>query len=250
MNDAGPLLQHLPAIYHSSESETLRGLLAAFETVLFGSDGSAGPEIEGLETKIAKVPTLFAPCGPSDQRPDDRTPPEFLPWLAQWVALAHGRGLPEDRLRNLIARSVPLYAQRGTKAYIEELLKLFLTGVESVSVNDQETTAVVVGRSRVGVDSWLGGDRPFWFRVVICVDSEESNEPGPGLERSARSVIELAKPAYTTYELEWRLGSLAGDPPHAFRVTYTTYELEWRSGGPSEGDRLGREDVFGLLNLG
>lgn len=225
MNDVGPLLQHLPGIYHSSE--TLRSLLAAFEAVLFRSEGSVGPEIEGLETKIAKVPTLFAPCGRPDQRPDDafRTPKEFLPWLAQWVALAHGRGLPEDRLRNLIARSVPLYAQRGTKAYVEELLKLFLAGVVSVSVNDQETTPVVVGLSRVGVDSWLGGDRPFWFRVVMCVDvevtpGEDLNRPGPGLESSARSVIELAKPAYTTYELEWRLGGL------------------------SEGDRLGREGVF------
>jgi phage tail-like protein len=214
VNNVGPLLQHLPAIYHSSE--TLRDFLAAFEAVLFGSEGLEHPEIEGLETKIAKVPIHFDAF---------RTPQAFLPWLAQWVALAHGRGLPEERLRILIARSVPLYALRGTKAYVEELLKLFLPDIVSVSVDDQETTPVVVGLSRVGVDSWLGGDRPFWFRVVISVDvevtpGEESNQPGPGLESSARSVIELAKPAYTTFELEWRLGGL------------------------SEGDRLRREGVF------
>src|SRR5262245_34228751 len=111
----GPLLNHLPAIYHASED--LRRLLAVFEAVLFGVEGtpprqqrqlrSIG-EILPIVDNIATIAALFDPY---------ETPKELLPWLAQWVALSHLSGLTEERQRQLLAEIVPLYAQRGTKRY-------------------------------------------------------------------------------------------------------------------------------------
>src|SRR5260221_12180485 len=116
----GPLLGHLPAIYHTSED--LRVVLAVLETVLWGTEEKElGGErrqqlLDGsrpLADAIASISSLFDAF---------HTPKEFLPWLAQWVALTDLRGLPEERQRQLLATIVPLYAKRGTKSYLEELL--------------------------------------------------------------------------------------------------------------------------------
>src|SRR5262249_34690124 len=117
----GPLLSHLPAIYHTSEN--LRVVLAVLEAVLLGveekeSDGERWQQLldgrRPLADAIASISSLFDAC---------HTPREFLPWLAQWVALSDLKRLPEERQRQLLAKIVPLYATRGTKNYLKELLK-------------------------------------------------------------------------------------------------------------------------------
>jgi phage tail-like protein len=203
-NTPGPLLQHLPAIYHAWED--LRKLLAQLEGVLFGDDGS-----EGLEQKIAKIPSLFNPDPHPVISAKFRLPPtprEFLPWLAGWVAVGQYQGMTEEQLRKLIARIVPLYGQRGTKIYLESMLQFFIPEDANIDINDQELEGLKLGSSRVGLDSWLGSDRPFWFQVRIrsragTADPEERERLKEGFEATARSVIDLAKPAHTAYQLEW-----------------------------------------------
>lgn len=199
----GPLLQHLPAIYstwddgshlEAGEKLALRPLLAAFEEVLFGPDGDGG---NGLEQQIARLDRFFNP---------EQAPWGFLPWLAQWVALSQYQNLPEARLRKLIANIVPLYSDRGTKTYLQKLLGYFIPENTEVVINDQELTGLTVGSSRVSLDSWLGVDRPFWFVVILRarVDSSDPAELAnlkQKLEDIVRPVIELAKPAHTTYQL-------------------------------------------------
>jgi len=232
-NSPGPLLNHLPAIYHTSED--LRTVLSVFEAVLFGM-GEKGRTEERrqrsinenlpLEDAIANIASLFDAL---------ETPKEFVPWLAQWVALAHLDGLTEERQRQLLAEIVPLYAKRGTKKYLEELLKFFtpenaavvsrdqdLPGfivnckfsfgsiVCKVEIQDQDLPGLVVGAAWIGLGSRLGPDRPFWFRVKITTpasveDSEEWRKFKTHWEQAARQVIDLAKPAHTLYELHWQL---------------------------------------------
>ena len=130
----GPLLNSLPAIYHTSED--LRQLLAVFEAVLFGVDGQRGRhetavlgEILPLVHSIATIASLFDAY---------KTPKELVPWLAQWVALTHLSGLSEPRQRDLLARIVPLYAQRGTKNISGKLLEFFKPENTRVTIDDQE----------------------------------------------------------------------------------------------------------------
>lgn len=209
----GPLLQHLPAIYstwddgyHLEEGEkpALRPLLAAFEEVLFGPDceGRAG-----LEQQIVRLDGLFSP---------EQTPWEFLPWLAQWVALSQYQNLPEARLRKLIANIVPLYSYRGTKKYLQQLLDYFIPENTEVMINDQELPGLTLGTSKVGLDSWLGVDRPFWFVVTLRARADTSDPAELAnvkqkLEDSVRPVIELAKPAHTAYQLLVELEGLFAD---------------------------------------
>lgn len=194
----GPLLQHLPAIYHSVDD--LRVLLSVFEEVLLGSsaDGS-----KGLEESIRQIPALFDP----DPVDGDHVSPEFLPWLAQWVALSRIQGLSDKRLGKVIGRIVPLYAKRGTKCYMAELLALFIRDDATITIDDQEMSGLTVGKSSIGVDSWLGGDRPFWFRVKVrCrIPATSPDERQKRLEDTVRSVVDLAKPAHTAYHLEWEM---------------------------------------------
>lgn len=201
----GQLLQHLPGIYHASQD--LRSLLSVFEEVLLGS-GADG--CKGLEQKIASISRLFDPDPrlTSTDLSSPGTPGEFLPWLARWVALVKYQGLPERQLRKLIARIVPLYACRGTKAYLEEMLRFFLPEHAAITIYDQDLAGLAVGSSRLGLDSWLGRDRPFWFRVEIrspltTIDPEQREKLREDLKDRARLVIDLAKPAHTAYQLEW-----------------------------------------------
>ncbi len=189
-----PLLQNLPHIYHSSDA--LRVLLSEFRAVLLGPEIDGG---EGLEQKIANISRLFSP---------DETPEEFLPWLAQWVALGQHQGLTGERLRNLISRIVPLYTKRGTKKYVSQLLELSIPEITVVGIRDQQQQGLTLGKSSLGKDSWLEGEKPFWFEVVVRDqakkdDAMENERFKENWRERIRSIIDLAKPAHTTYGVRW-----------------------------------------------
>jgi phage tail-like protein len=202
----GPLLSHLPAIYHSSEA--LRELLSVFEAILFGPDGSDLRQEHGRRTlsevlplaeRIATIASLFDAY---------ETPRELLPWLTQWVALSHLSGLTEERQRQLLAEIVPLYAVRGTQKYLEKLLSFFKPDTTVVVIEDEELHGFVVGTSKLGLDTRLERERPFWFRVRIQTavsrsHPDELSELRAQWEDRVRQVIDLAKPAHTLYELDW-----------------------------------------------
>jgi len=204
-NETDILLRHLPVVYH--DSEDLRTLLTAFEEVLLGTQNS---DYEGLEQIIANIPNLFDP-DPEVVLTKSilaRTPGNFLPWLAEWVALGQLQELPrteeedeevEKQCRKLIARIVPLYAIRGTKNYLKEILDMFFPEIQ-VEITDEALPSMKVGYSYIGMDTRLGGDIPFYFYVKLLFPTKESERPQL-LERM-RSVIDLAKPAHAMYQLE------------------------------------------------
>lgn len=201
MNDSGRLLAQLPGIYHGWAD--LRRLLSAFEVILFQ------PHERALEAQIAEIAALFDVVKDREKLAPwlAQTRDDFLPWLEQWIALSRAAGLPLERQRRLVGRIVPLYAWRGTRRYLTELLKFYLPENSEVRVEDQEFVGLVVGQARIGVDSWLEHDRPFWFKVTIqmpdnaAVPAERSLGRDEWLER-IRQVIDLARPAHTTYDLE------------------------------------------------
>jgi phage tail-like protein len=144
-----------------------------------------------MEEKIGNLHLLFNPY---------ETPKEFLTWLAGWAALSLLPELGEQRQRELIANIIPLYRIRGTKMYLQRLLELHLGVVPRIE--DQELPAMQLGsHSTVGEDMYLGGGHPHFFRVVLAFPDESSPNLG-SQQRLALSVIELAKPAHTDYELE------------------------------------------------
>lgn len=189
-------------LVHSLEHRNhLHEFLEAFEKVLFGFDEDNSPSgkaphqgnsdgVEGVGREIERLYELFDP---------ERTPAKFLPWLASWAALSLRAGMSEKRQRKLIARIIPLYRIRGTKKYLQELLDLCLD-VQS-SVSEVEIPPLQLGvHDQVGVDTYIGGGPPLFFQVGLLTTGLNASSV-EAQRQIAYEVIELAKPAHTTYEL-------------------------------------------------
>jgi phage tail-like protein len=196
----GVLLSYLPAVFHGprDEDHLLGDFLAPFEEILFGQ--------EGLHSTIASLA----------HRLDALTAPnEFLPWLASWMGAALYRQLPNDKQREFVANASDYYRFRGTSHNLKRLLELFTCLAAEIEEPDYPPFQIGVG-SPIGLHSHIGGGPPHTFRVrlTIPVHPDKSEVQKFALvehvERLARAVIDLEKPAHTAYELKV---SIAGEAP-------------------------------------
>lgn len=165
--------QYLPAILQADPF--IGHFLLAFERVLSGlfppDAHDPIPQQLGLEEFIDRIHTYFDP---------QRSPEAFLPWLASWVALTLREDWEDDVKRRFIGQIVPLYRQRGTKAGVEKLLRLY-TG-EEVEIEEVEHLT-------------------HYFQVRMTLSANERTL----LRRKqqiARSILDQEKPAHTFYALQ------------------------------------------------
>lgn len=227
MNQAyasGTLSRHLPSVYQGSPA--LDELLAVLEMLLLHCEDAG--EAPALGDRIAAIPALFTPlaAGPSPEKAETgsaaglvrETPDEFLPWLASWVGVSRrlvdllSENAAADShntiLRKVIAGIVPLYTLRGTAAYLQAMLKLLLPVVEEVGIHDEDLPGLRLSISGLGKNSWLVTHRPFHFRIVIRfakAGADEANRKRRErrLRHHAIEILELSKPAHTTYDATW-----------------------------------------------
>ncbi|MBD2233294.1 phage tail protein [Phormidium tenue] len=220
-------LAYLPALLQ--EDAFLGRFLLAFEQVLSGlhsanaSDGCPGiisidqndlsdlktlNDLPGLEQLIALAHT-YVDC--------NRTPQEFLPWLAGWVGLTLRDDWEESTRRQFIGQIVPLYRLRGTKAALQTILALYL-----------ESAGFKQSAQKVQIDDEFD-QIPHYFQVSIQLPT-----PDPELywrqSRIATAIIDQEKPAHTFYALKvlvrtmqipgqvYALGAVAGTGTLAARV--------------------------------
>jgi hypothetical protein len=225
------LLGYLPAIFQSKPDNAapddplfLGRLLMAFESVLLGL-GKSGPaewaelnQLVGLEEILGGavdpisgkklldgVQRYFEPganLGDGDPSlpPDyQRVPRNFLAWLAGWVSLTLRDDWDDSRKRNFIARAVQLYRLRGTRSGVAQFVEVY-TGLP-VDINEMNTEFQLGVHSQIGVDTILDGGAPFFFRVQIHLPLAD-----PLLFKRetdiATAIIELQKPAHTSFSLE------------------------------------------------
>jgi len=182
-------LSTLPSIY--SEDPFLGRFLLAFEQVLTGLDGGEPLPAEGLEETIAGIASLF------DAR---NTRTEFIPWLAGWVALGLRADWTVAQKRDFLANIVPLYRRRGTKENLADLLRIY-TGLTPVITGFDDTDFQIGVHSTVGKDTWIEGSPPHRFHVSVTMPNPDPQT----LQRQtqiATALIDLQKPAHTTYDLQ------------------------------------------------
>jgi len=195
------LLQYLPAIYQDSgtpeQANYLPVFLDAFEKILFGTEERGSPHaeqkniVESLSEKIARLHKLFDP---------QVTPEEFLPWLASWAALCFSPAMAPERKRLLLGKIIPLYRIRGTRKYMEEILRLCLE-IPSAVIEEEIPPLQLGVHSTVGEDMWINGVAPHFFLVRLM--ASHLNAAGVQAQRQlAYEVVELAKPAHTGYEFQ------------------------------------------------
>jgi phage tail-like protein len=156
-----------------------------------------------LDAVLAVMEALHAP---SEQILEDidsifdpiRTRPEFVPLLARWVDLAwtfdrqmldpklQGEEGPLStglgRLRELVAAAPHLAQWRGTRLGLLRFLET-ATGIKGFGIDDAPVDAA-------------GGPRPFH----LVVRAPDQAAPYRAL---VRRIIEVEKPAYVTYDLQF-----------------------------------------------
>jgi phage tail-like protein len=180
-------LTHLPGIYTTA-------LLERDAVEENGPDGAFfGRFLRGFEDNTLPLDTLISHLhlffGPRT------APPDFLPWLATWVALVLDENWPELKRRRLICEAVELYRWRGTRRGLMRYLEIY-ADVEP-EINDLPYCGMRLGQSTLlGQNSTMGNVPPHTFVVTLAVPNV-----GDINEQTVRDIIESEKPAHTAYSL-------------------------------------------------
>ena len=203
------MLAALPAVFADRDAAsggTLLRLLDVLGKLFFDGTGPDEPALPGLERQIRQIPALFVPLA-ADYGPacGGETPERFLHWLAGWLAFTPHSYLEPPALRRVLANIVPLYSLRGTGEYLHRIIELgFVEVLSACDIDDRPRTGFRVGFVVLGHDSRLARSRPFYFRVSLQLRA--GIHLTGSLERRLRAVIDFAKPAHTSYDLQ-----IAGD---------------------------------------
>ena len=216
---ASTLLNDLPAIFQEGsepgQPNFMGRFLLAFEHILLGLGETSEPGLEEIlggivepvsgETRLAGIQRYFEPGASLENL--ERTPTEFLQWLASWVALVLPQDWDDLRQRELIANAVQLYRLRGTKRGVEEALRIYTRpelppGADlGIRVDELNILFQIGVHSTVGEDTILDGGAPFFFRVELLLSTPDPTSLKQQRE-IAKSIIDLQKPAHTNYALD------------------------------------------------
>jgi phage tail-like protein len=191
-------LDYLPAIFQAEPAEQpafLGRFLLAFEKILSGLGDVNEPGLEEIldgivdhngQTQLAGIERYFDPgVNPDNSLAEEqqRAPTEFLDWLAGWVALTLRADLDEDRRRRLIARVVPLYKLRGTRAGLSQMIQIYTSLPPTITEPAPD------------------GEQVHFFAVQIRLATPEPSVIA-GQRRLVQAIIDQEKPAHTYYSLE------------------------------------------------
>jgi phage tail-like protein len=210
LGQAGSLLNNLPAIFQEDSApgqpNFLGRFLLAFEKILLGLDEVNEPGLEEIlggivdpvsgATRMVGIQRYFEPGAELGEH--ERSPKEFLQWLAGWVALTLREDWDEFRQRDLIAKAAQLYRLRGTKRGVEEFLRIYTR--LGVRIDEQNTLFQIGVHSTIGQDTRLDGGAPFFFRVNVLLPTLDLTLLKQQKE-IATAIVDLQKPAHTRYEL-------------------------------------------------
>jgi len=223
--DLSRYLGHLPAIFQ--EDEFTGRFLLAFERILTGLPRPDTPDLPsvpvGIEQILDGIETFFDP---------EQTPPDFLPWLAGWVATSLREDWDTATRRRFIANIVPLYRRRGTPRALRKLLQLYLNPDADPQRDLDQNIEVIEEAPPPGQPVFP----PRYFQVRFSVPRQD-----PALLARltviAIYIIDREKPAHTFYGLQLRYPSLQiADPP--------AYDP---SGEPLTGVFVGHNTILGSI---
>lgn len=130
-------LRFLPAIFQGEGPVTSREVLRARDTALIRW-GSGLPDEQAIDVEVDEDPMrrflfifqhiMTRITNQIDSLSDLTNPllcePKFLPWLASWVGFELDESLPVHQQRELVRRAIRLYRTRGTRAGIEEMVRV------------------------------------------------------------------------------------------------------------------------------
>jgi phage tail-like protein len=149
------LLGYLPGIYHT---DFVARFLGIFESIL-----------APVEWTVANFDLFLGP---------GTAPAAFLPWLANWYTISFDASWSEAQRRALLAAAPAIYARRGTRWALTEVLAIY-TGDEPEIVEFEDE------------------DDPFTFTVRFPFARGKMDET------LLEQIVDAHKPAHTNYRLRF-----------------------------------------------
>ncbi len=194
-------VQYLPQVYQvetSTGNAFLREFLWVFQHVM-----------ESVTSKLDNGHLYYDPR---------ETPPEFLPWLASWVALTLDIDWPDVKKRKMIQSAAEMYKFRGTKRAMRDVLEIFVGKQPRIEEN-----AWPYSGFRIGVSSTVAEDTiilppidlDHCFMVHIPMPPEDITEE---MVVKIHNIIKMEKPAHTTYFLQFEREEDKAKPLPFFQI--------------------------------
>lgn len=177
------LVHHLPQVYQKADragGHQLREFLWIFDH-LFAD----------LSRHIDSLHKYFDPL---------EAPPEYLPWLASWVALTIEQDWPESKQRRLIQQALSIYAMRGTVRGLKMFLSIFTDVEPLLRENEWPFRGFRIGEVRIGVDSLVIPPVNTAHCCIVEVPAQFDDTSDETLHKLHR-IIRMEKPAHTAYYL-------------------------------------------------
>lgn len=181
-------LSYLPADLRADP--ILGGFLLAFERLLSGRLGPWAdegypddplPELSGIEETLTRVGSIFAP---HPGQPDaERTPVEFIAWLANLVSAPQREEFDDETRRRFIRAALPSYQKRGTKQGLKEVLGRYLGSPDDVIVYEFEA-------------------EPHFFQIEVVVRQKGALALAR-IDRVVRALTDMVRPAHCWYSVRY-----------------------------------------------
>jgi phage tail-like protein len=125
LNQVSSYLRYLPPVLWRDDPPppafSLSTALCVFEKILTGIDDGVAvtkgaKNYDSIEAEIGRIFRLFDPR---------TTPPQFLDWLASWVALTFPEPWSEYQRRKVTSEIIQVYHRRGLKAGLNQFLDVY-----------------------------------------------------------------------------------------------------------------------------
>lgn len=181
------LIQFLPSVYQATSGLTKENFLKEFLwifTHLF----------ESVTNKINLMHDYFNPL---------ETREEFLPWLADWLALELDANWDVNKKRATLRRASGFYLERGTAKYLVRMIHLFTGLSVTVIENQWPYKGFCIGVfSAVGIDTIILPPMNLanCFMIEVPLAPEDISQE---LLTKLHRVINDEKPAHTAYFLKF-----------------------------------------------
>ncbi len=164
--------------------------------------------------RIDQIPSLTDPL---------TADPKFLPWIASWVTFELDESLPLHQQRELVRRSIRLYRTRGTKAGVEEMIRVLTSAPVVVTERKKPQPAVIGALALAGGknvdDRFLRDEPPGFYLVqperkattffVLTLESREKfrrrfGERAPTVLRRISQIVTNEKPSHVSFTIQFQ----------------------------------------------
>lgn len=164
--------------------------------------------------RIDQIPSLTDPL---------TADPKFLPWIASWVTFELDESLPLHQQRELVRRSIRLYRTRGTKAGVEEMIRVLTSAPVVVTERKKPQPAVLGALALAGGknvdDRFLRNEPPAFYLVrpdrkattffVLTLESREKfkrrfGERAPTVLRRISQIVTNEKPSHVSFTIQFQ----------------------------------------------